>query len=213
MAPEAHAIGRPGDYPAPSAPHAAYGGPPSQTFSPPPPPPPAHNRPPQTAGYSGSQGPGFSGGGPLGQALNLVGNVAGQGAKNSIQNLASCECDDAVFPRPRMTDAICHAQRERSCSASTGDEAGPRQSRTLDRNLLPMLRGWFAWLRTPMYIIVRLVGRFRRVQHNKLGCEQRCFQWQVLGMLRIVYIGKQKSAGHILHKSPIYLNKAVTVYA
>ncbi|RDX43917.1 hypothetical protein OH76DRAFT_1487477 [Lentinus brumalis] len=89
MAPEAHAIGRPGNYPAPSAPHAAYGGPPSQTFSPPPPPPPAHNRPPQTAGYSGNQGPGFSGGGPLGQALNLVGNVAGQGAKNSIQNLAS----------------------------------------------------------------------------------------------------------------------------
>ena len=60
---------------------------------PPPPPPPTHGRPPRPpAGYSGSQG-----GGPLGQALNLVGNVAGQGAKNQLQSLADCECGDDCF--------------------------------------------------------------------------------------------------------------------
>ncbi|KAI0735710.1 hypothetical protein C8Q76DRAFT_781999 [Earliella scabrosa] len=74
-----------GTYPGAAAGPHAYGAPrPYGASPPPPPPPPTHGRPPRPpAGYSGTQG-----GGPLGQALNLVGNVAGQGAKNQLQSLA-----------------------------------------------------------------------------------------------------------------------------
>ncbi|KAI0757455.1 hypothetical protein C8Q80DRAFT_1090899 [Daedaleopsis nitida] len=76
--------GAPSAGPSPSAYHTApYGAPP--------PPPPTHARPPQPpAGYSGNPYSSASSG-PLGQAFNLVGNVAGQGAKNQLQNLANCE--------------------------------------------------------------------------------------------------------------------------
>ncbi|KAI0638931.1 hypothetical protein C8Q77DRAFT_17830 [Trametes polyzona] len=81
------------------APHAAYG---QQEYRPPmgqgaPPPPPTYARPPThpASGYSANQAGGASGGapafasGPLNHAFNLVGNVAGQGAKTQLQNLAS----------------------------------------------------------------------------------------------------------------------------
>ncbi|KAI0825265.1 hypothetical protein BC628DRAFT_261234 [Trametes gibbosa] len=58
---------------------------------PPPPPqrPPAHPASSYSAGGGGSGGaPAFSSG-PLGQAFNVVGNVAGQGAKTQLQNLAN----------------------------------------------------------------------------------------------------------------------------
>ncbi|KAI0651403.1 hypothetical protein C8Q79DRAFT_933198 [Trametes meyenii] len=72
-------------------------------YQPPPGPPPAptYARPPThpASGYSGSYGqgqgqsqappPAALSSGPLGQAFNLVGNVAGQGAKTQLQNLAS----------------------------------------------------------------------------------------------------------------------------
>ncbi|OJT09971.1 hypothetical protein TRAPUB_13552 [Trametes pubescens] len=61
-----------------------------------PPPPPTYARPPAhpASGYSGSQGASGSGApamaaGPLGSAFNLVGSVAGQGAKTQLQNLAN----------------------------------------------------------------------------------------------------------------------------
>lgn len=178
MPPEAHAIGRPGDFPVPSAPgHAPYSASP-QNFSPSSlPPPPMHNRPPRPpAGYSTSQAPGSSSG-PLGQALNLVGNVAGQGAKNSIQNLANCECDDDTFPRTRLL-MYFDVRSGNEVVQQVPEVSQDRVRRgTLDRNLLPMLCMWCCstWMRTyaPTNIIapsVRLGGgeRFSIIQHNKL---------------------------------------------
>ncbi|KAI0367479.1 hypothetical protein BV20DRAFT_970442 [Pilatotrama ljubarskyi] len=87
----------PNDYYHPVASEAQgsqYGSPDAHTLGAPPPPP-THPRP-QTypaSGYSGGQGSGGGApvlsAGPLGQALNLVGNVAGQGAKTQLQSLAS----------------------------------------------------------------------------------------------------------------------------
>ena len=94
-------------YPQPPGPsgHQTYGYPspaqsPSSHGTPPPAPAsPAHPaygqaaRPPQAYGtYAGYGASGnTSTGGPLGSALNMVGNLAGKNAQNQLQNLASCE--------------------------------------------------------------------------------------------------------------------------
>ncbi|KAJ8488759.1 hypothetical protein ONZ51_g3342 [Trametes cubensis] len=91
------------DYYAPIAPGAQSSspyGPPGLPATGAPPLPPTYARPPShpNTGYSGVQGPQVQGAGrgapalsagPLGHALNLVGNVAGRGAKTQLENLAS----------------------------------------------------------------------------------------------------------------------------
>ena len=102
--------------------HYSDYGSPSQSYTPPPGPPPSHpahssSSYGQPAGpyYGGQPSGGYgygqpaggpSAGGALGSALNVVGNVAGPGAKHSLQNLANSESlfllfavddDDRVF--------------------------------------------------------------------------------------------------------------------